>query len=153
MSNELVLLELSTKGLVGIHVDVINITSKGVIKTNRGAFSLLSKGDIFIPFDQIAAVEVIKLLMGLQYDFIITSTSGKRLELKNVPREQAETAKNLINESKSKILNINGINNMYNDNSSNMDTADQLLKLSKLKDSGILTQEEFDSQKKKILGI
>ncbi len=32
-----------------------------------------------------------------------------------------------------------------------LDVADQLLKLSKLKDQGILTQEEFDTQKQKLL--
>lgn len=34
-----------------------------------------------------------------------------------------------------------------------VDVADQLLKLSQLKDQGILTQEEFDGEKKRLLGL
>jgi hypothetical protein len=33
------------------------------------------------------------------------------------------------------------------------DTIDQLQKLGALKDQGILTQEEFDAQKQKLLGL
>lgn len=39
-------------------------------------------------------------------------------------------------------------NNVSNDN-----VADELLKLSKLKDQGILTQEEFDTKKRQMLGL
>lgn len=37
--------------------------------------------------------------------------------------------------------------------STSPDVADEILKLAKLKDSGILTQEEFDAKKKQLLGI
>lgn len=39
MSENIVLYELTTKGLAGIHTDVLEITSKGVNHTNRGLAS------------------------------------------------------------------------------------------------------------------
>lgn len=37
--------------------------------------------------------------------------------------------------------------------SNNVVDTDQLVKLAELRDSGILTQEEFDAKKKQILGL
>jgi hypothetical protein len=154
MSDDTVLYELTTKGLAGIHTDVLEITSKGVNYTNRGLASSLAKRDTFIPYDQISSVEVLKLLFGMQYDFSISTTSGKKIKLTNVHQDQAERAKDLIYESQKKLVSSAVLKNVNtNSNTSNIDVADQILKLSKLKDAGILSQEEFDLQKKKILGF
>ena len=42
-------------------------------------------------------------------------------------------------------------NNNNNNSNSGVDFTEQLLNLAKLKDAGILSQEEFDEQKAKIL--
>lgn len=93
-------------------------------------------------------------MFGIQYDFAISTTSGKKIKLTNVHQDQAERAKDLIYESQKKLLSSAVFKNVNADlNTSNIDVADQLLKLSKLKDAGILSQDEFDLQKKKILGF
>ena len=159
MNEDNILYELSTRSPVSfLHKEVIQITSKGINYTNSGLASAVAKENIFVPYDQIAAVEVLKILLGLQVNFIITSTSGKKLRLQQVDKEQAERAKEIIYESQKKALNDKLRNTNTNDNSfsnnntSTIDVADQLLKLSKLKESGIITQDEFEAQKKKLLG-
>ena len=160
MSEDNILYELSTRSPVGfLHKELIQITEKGVNYTNTGLASAVAKENIFIPYDQIAAVEVLKLFLGLTVNFIITSTSGKKLRLQQVDKEQAERAKEIIYESQKNLINsnlrnINSANNIAsNQNSDKIDVADQILKLSTLKDSGIISQEEFDSQKRKLLGM
>lgn len=49
MSENIVLYELTTKGLAGIHTDVLEITSKGVNHTNRGLASSIVKGIHLFP--------------------------------------------------------------------------------------------------------
>ena len=160
MNEDNILYELTTRSAVGfLHKEVIQITEKGINYTNTGLASAVAKENIFVPYDQIAAVEVLKILLGLQVNFIITSTSGKKLRLQQVDREQAERAKEIIYEAQKKSINSNLKNSSPPDNSTTInnsdkiDIADQLLKLSNLKDAGIISQEEFDSQKKKLLSL
>ena len=159
MNEDNILYELSTRNVVGfLHKELIQITEKGVVFTNTGLASAIAKESIFIPYDQIAAVEVLKLFLGIQVNFIITSTSGKKLRLQQVDKEQAERAKEIIYEAQKKSINSNLKNFDSNNTSSNIvsekiDVADQLLKLSNLKDAGIISQDEFDSQKRKLLGL
>ena len=158
MNEDNILYELSTRSPVGfLHKEVIQITSKGINYTNSGLASAVAKENIFVPYDQIAAVEVLKILLGLQVNFIITSTSGKKLRLQQVDKEQAERAKEIIYEAQKKALNdklrnTSSVDNSFSSNNPTIDVADQLLKLSKLKESGIITQDEFEMQKKKLLG-
>ncbi len=81
--------------------------------------------------------------IGFTFEPLVTFGSGRyEIDVENaiaygelvVPEEYKPKSKNNIIEIK------NGIS-----------TADELLKLKKLKDDGILTQEEFDAQKKKLL--
>ena len=160
MNEDAILYELSTKSPIGfLHKEVIQITSKGINYTNTGLASAVAKENIFVPYDQIAAVEVLKILLGIQVNFIITSTSGKKLRLQQVDKEQADRAKEIIYEAQKKSINSNLKNantqeiNNSNNSSEKIDVADQLLKLSNLKDAGIISQEEFDNQKKKLLGL
>jgi hypothetical protein len=160
MNEDNILYELSTRNVVGfLHKELIQITEKGVVFTNTGLASAIAKESIFIPYDQIAAVEVLKLFLGIQVNFIITSTSGKKLRLQQVDKEQAERAKEIIYEAQKKSINSNLKNFDSNNNTSSnivsekIDVADQLLKLSNLKDAGIISQDEFDSQKRKLLGM
>jgi hypothetical protein len=88
--------------------------------------------------------------MGIQHDLIITSTSGKKIRIRNLYKDDAEKAKSVIYESQKKSLTSS--NNNQN-NQGSLDVADQIAKLSSLKDQGILTQDEFDTQKKKLLGL
>jgi len=145
-----ILYEISTKGNTLMYKENLQITDKGINYTTGGAVSLIAKENLFIPYSQIAAVEIIKLIMGIQHDLIITSTSGKKIRLRNLYKDDAEKAKSVIYESQKKSLTSS--NNNQN-NQGSLDVADQIAKLSSLKDQGILTQDEFDTQKKKLLGL
>lgn len=52
----------------------------------------------------------------------------------------------------SKVDNIYGVNPKGNTTNFNDDSINQLVKLSELKEKGVLTQSEFDEKKKEILG-
>jgi hypothetical protein len=145
-----ILYEISTKGNTLMYKENLQITDKGINYTTGGAVSLIAKENLFIPYSQIAAVEIIKLIMGIQHDLIITSTSGKKIRIRNLYKDDAEKAKSVIYESQKKSLTSS--NNNQN-NQGSLDVADQIAKLSSLKDQGILTQDEFDTQKKKLLGL
>ena len=67
-------------------------------------------------------------------------------ELNNVSSLEVDYAVNIFSE----ILSDNQKTNSGKDNS-HTNISDELLKLNELKDKGILTQEEFDAQKKKLL--
>jgi hypothetical protein len=155
MAEEQILCEVSTKSQLTslVHKEVIEVHQKGVNYTTKGATSIVAKQNIFIPFDQIAVVQVVKLFMGLQFDFIITSTSGKKLHVRDVYKDQAEKAKQIINESQQRLANAGSQPSSSNEYSSTIDVADQLLKLSKLKDAGIISDFEFEAQKKKLLNL
>jgi len=62
-------------------------------------------------------------------------------------REEAIKAKDIVS------VVIDYINNKEKDNTNNITNsiADELLKLAKLRDSGIITQKEFETQKEKLL--
>ena len=49
------------------------------------------------------------------------------------------------------IMDKNNVNNKSESNSKNNDPMDQLKKLQELKESGVITEEEFINKKKKIL--
>ena len=148
-----ILYEISTKGNTLMYKENLQITDKGINYTTGGAVSLIAKENLFITYSQISAVEIIKLIIGIQHDLIITSTSGKKIRIRNLYKDDAEKAKSVIYESQQKLLNTNNVVVNQNNQSNIVDVADQIAKLSALKDNGILTQDEFDSQKKKLLGL
>jgi hypothetical protein len=121
----------------------LEITEEGLKYSSKGLGGALAHIKIFLPFEQVASLDVIKKLMGIETDLSIVSVSGKTYAVSNVRKAEAEKAIDVFNEFKNK--------NKSNSKESTLDVADQLLKLSKLKDNGILTQEEFDEQKKKLL--
>jgi hypothetical protein len=156
MATGKVLYEISTKGLTFLYEEILEVNDRGINYTNKGLFSLLKKTNIFIPFDQIAAFEVSKMILGFQTDLIITSTSGKVLNLKNVNKSQAEEAREIIYQSKEKALSSKMKNSSEKNDSKQtetMDVADQILKLSKLKEAGVITHEQFEIQKNKLLNL
>jgi len=163
MDNVIFVLESKGGGLGGplskyVTNYLLKISGKGVQYINGGLFSAIVKEDIFLPYDQIASVEISKYLMGFQVDLVITSTSGRKLKLLNTHKDQAEKAQSLIYETKRIFLNQSSgdLSESFipkKDIQSPVDVADEIMKLSKLRDSGILSEEEFVSQKKKILNL
>jgi len=154
MSESAVLFQLTTKGLSLVHQGILEITEQGLHYTNKGIGSALNKENLFIPYNEVAAINVEKILMGIQYNFSITSTSGKILKMENVHKEQATKAKAIIQDNQMKFMRKTARNNETGTmNHQPVDLADQILKLSKLRDDGILTQEQFETQKQKLLNL
>lgn len=65
--------------------------------------------------------------------------------------ERLQAAETLTNLIKTNISSRNRVDNSIPTPASNISIADEIKKLSELKDKGILTQEEFDNQKQKLL--
>ena len=89
-----------------------------------------------IPINQIASIQL--GMMGLM-KITIETTGGKKYDIpchkKNEVKEAIYSAQNSINQRPT----------------SNLSTADELIKLVQLKNDGILTESEFLEQKKKLL--
>ncbi|HLP20720.1 MAG TPA: PH domain-containing protein [Chitinophagales bacterium] len=79
---------------------------------------------------------------------IIASGNTAKMEKldKNLAQAFAEKVRAKLSEPKAQAAPVTVVNQP-------LDVADQLGKLAKLKEQGILTQEEFDAQKKKLLGL
>lgn len=156
ITTEKVLYEISTLGFPFLYQEVLEVNDRGINFTNRGLFSFLFKTNLFIPYDQISAFEVSKFLFGLQVDLKITSTSGKTLRMQQVNKSQAEAAREIIYQTKEKTLNNklkNSVENINIKQTETTDVAEQILKLSKLKEDGVITHEQFENQKNKLLNL
>jgi len=152
-------MELSAKGRNGqLHVDDVwvTITRKGFMaKTTQGLF----KGEKKIPIQEIVSVQYKKPAFGFAGYIQFTIAGGKEstggltaaiedentvafgsnsekfLEIKNFIEEK-------IAEKYTKSVEASG---------SNISVVEQLKQLAELRDSGIITEEEFSQQKNKIL--
>ena len=107
------------------------------------------KDEVFVPMDEVNSLDIKTMAFGLQTNLKL-DTSGKTRQLPNVNSKEAKIALEVFSKAQSDFKNIQQ-NNVDNQKGNSNDLTDQLLKLSELKDKGILTQEEFDAQKKKLL--
>jgi hypothetical protein len=130
------------------------ITKEGVEYFAEGIVTALGNKNTFIPWENISSVEVKTILF--QTNFKVFTTSGKTYEVINVEKQVAIEAKELMlqlqQEHQKKVTSSNHKQSHESSNST-IDVADQLEKLSNLKDRGIITQSEFDAQKQKLLGL
>ena len=127
---------------------VLRVTKEGVFHFSEGIVTVLAKENTFIPWVNISSVEVYTILF--QTNIKVIATSGKTYEVVNVEKQVAKDAQELI--LKLQKGNQNNNTKPISENvNSNLNIADELEKLSKLKDIGILTQEEFENQKQKLL--
>ncbi|MDQ3158974.1 MAG: DUF4429 domain-containing protein [bacterium] len=138
----------------------IILTDDGV-KIKRGAKGFLLgggmlRGDKTIPYSSIVAVQLKKAGMTAGY-LQLTLKGGSEAKSGLM---QSTTDENTVNfhSRKNKVFleakdlieeKLSAANNNKNASSG----ADELEKMASLKDKGIITQEEFDSKKKQILGL
>jgi hypothetical protein len=107
--------------------------------------AIRKSGTQAIHFRQVAQVAIEK---GLIFTNIsVESSGGHIIRLMGVPKEDGEKVKSMIDEAV-KFAHRGQPSTV----APTVDIADQLTKLAALRDSGILTEEEFVSQKQKILG-
>lgn len=118
-------------------------TNRRLVFVDKGLLYGLKVEDF--PLDKITTIQY---ETGLLLGEIKIHTSGNIAKIDNVEkataRAFAEFVRNKLSQPKETTATI--INNQP-------DVYDQLEKLAKLKEQGILTQEEFDTQKKKLLNL
>ncbi|MCL6591936.1 MAG: SHOCT domain-containing protein [Firmicutes bacterium] len=90
-----------------------------------------------IPINQVASIQI--GMMGLM-QIIIESTGGQKY---TIPTSKKKEVKDAIYAAQEAFNASQG--------SSNVSIADELTKLAQLKDQGILSESEFEAQKKKLL--
>jgi hypothetical protein len=98
------------------------------------------------PYSKVSSFESGKKLLGHYINFY---TSGNKVSMKYI---QDGNIGNFINYVKSKIEN-DSRKEESKQTVNNVSIADEIKKLAELKDNGILTEEEFNTKKKQLLGI
>jgi Short C-terminal domain len=101
-----------------------------------------------IRYDQITQVAVKR---GGMAALIIESRGGGTLTLKRATHSTAEEARRIIQERVNAALDASPPRHAEREGSAPADIPDQILKLSKLRDSGAITVEDFEAKKKDLL--
>jgi hypothetical protein len=151
MANE-ILMEIETKGL-GIDGVKLSIMDDGLHFSKTGIKTILSGANLHVTYKNISSVTLVKKMAGLQYDLVVTEVGGQKHFVEGLSSYDAYEGQRFIQEMQEYVLSLeqNEKNNNNNNSNSGIDFTEQLLNLAKLKDAGILSQEEFDEQKAKIL--
>lgn len=133
-----------TSGMLDNKTWMIVCTNKRILALDKGMIFGLSQQEI--PLDKISSVSFKKKLMFAEVEII---TSSAKVKIGNLFKEQVEPFVRTINEAKEKINNPQILQNQPIQE----DVVIQIEKLAVLKESGILTEEEFSAKKKLLLGI
>lgn len=135
---------------------ILVATNKRLIFIDKGLFYGLRVEDF--PYDKISSIQY---STGMMFGKITIFTSGNKAEIEQVEKGQVKVFSEYVrarisstkehasysNQEKKKSLNTNGT-------SKNDDDLIVLLEgLGKLKEQGMLTEEEFSAKKKQLLGI
>lgn len=110
--------------------------------------AIRKSGTQSINFRQVAQVAIEKGLIFT--NIIVESAGGHLIRLVGVPKDDGDKVKAMIDEAV-RVAHGNQTSAIVQV-TPQVDVADQLTKLAALRDSGVLTDEEFLTQKQKILG-
>ena len=134
------------QGSLGIKNGILFLTNKRLVFLDRGMFGRTETTTFLLK--QIGGIDYANGMM--LAEIRIHSTGMAPTKIENVAIQEARKFTQKVNEC---ILNVNNPNPqvvpLYNANTPNI--ADELLKLSNLKNSGVLTESEFNDQKAKLL--
>lgn len=101
---------------------------------------------MFLKYENIAQVNITRNI--LTSDMTIVNKGGSNdIVIKALNKAEAESAKSLIQQKIQQAINNKNVN------TTNVSTADELLKFANLRDKGIITETEFQTKKKQILNI
>ena len=121
------------------------LSSKIKVYKDRVEYSQgIGLGGISIPISQVASVEL--GFLGFMCVYIET-TGGKKYMMATFKKKEVRDA---IHKAQS-LNNSNYKSNTYDEKKSHERVADELIKLNELKEKGMITDLEFESQKKKLL--
>lgn len=120
------------------------LSSYEMVVTDKRIYGRVAWGKrVDLPIDSISATATLRVFKGVS----VSSASGriKFLLIKNASEMYEKINNILIERQKKNIPDITAENKT--------ETPDDLIKLKELLDKGIITQEEFDTKKKQILGL
>jgi len=96
-----------------------------------------------LSYENIAQVNITRGILTADIEIVNKGGSGN-LMIKAVKKKDADKAKELIDQKRKSILNKQN---------STSNSADEIKKLSELRDQGVITEEEFNAKKKEIFGL
>jgi len=137
--------ELPEKAVQGIYASrngLLVATNKRLIFIDKGIFSL--KVEDF-PYDKITSIQY---STGLLWGEIDIFASGNKAEIKQVPKDLVRDFADYV---RAKITKVPHSGTAQPQSTPPNDLINQLERLVKLKEQGVLTEEEFQLQKAKLL--
>lgn len=137
--------QYATSGFVNNNTVLAVLTQKRLLFVDKGL--LYGVRTTEIPLDMVNGVSYSK---GLFLGEISVMNGAVAVVIKNVAKNTVDIMSNAIKECADKYKKtLRNIQTTTNENKTNV--ADELIKIKGLLDSGILTEEEFETQKQKIL--
>jgi len=110
---------------------------------------VLKKGTQAINFAQVAQVQVRR---GLRWSNLrVESTGGHTITMVGMQKAECERVKTMVDDAVHRAKNPQPVVIASQNAAPAIDVADQLTKLAALRDRGVLTEEEFQAQKAKLL--
>jgi hypothetical protein len=134
-----------TSGLMDGNTWLITLTNKRIIFLDKGMIYGLKQ--TIIPLDRINSVSG---KTGILFGEIFIEDGAKERHIKNVWKKTVKPFTNLVMETIEQYKNQKNTNHS---SSKQDDPYEQLEKLANLKEKGIITEEEFNKAKQKILDI
>lgn len=127
---------------------LITLTNQRVIFLDKGMFYGVKQVDVNL--ENIVSVGG---KTGLVLGEITISTTGQNYTIKNVPKYAVVPFTNLVNETRNLYVSSQQASSFQQaNNSSSFDNVmDKIERLAEMKEEGILTEEEFQQQKQRIL--
>ena len=125
---------------------ILVATNKRLIFVNKGLLFGLKVEDF--PYEKITTIQY---ETGLIFGKLTIFTSGNKAIIDNVIKTKVRVFGDWVRARISATQKNALANDSYTTESLKVDIADQLERLAKMKDQGILTEEEFGVQKKKLL--
>lgn len=136
------LIEKLIQGVYNNGQGILVATNKRLIFVDKGMFYGLRVEDF--PYDKITSIQY---KTGIIFGTITIFASGNKAEINNMIKDQTRNFGDYVR------ARISGsVDHASMVEKPSGDTIEQLERLAKLKDSGILSEQEFTDQKKKILG-
>lgn len=138
-------IKYATSGLLNGSTWLITCTNKRILFLDKGMLYGLKQVDI--PLEK---VNSISYSTGLVLGKIEVWDGASKMVIENVSKSTVKIFVDAVNTAREE---LNNNSNSQNNTSSGQDVVTQLEKLAGLKEKGILTDEEFQKQKAKILNM